>query len=192
MNILSTDLISDCPASICAAFREFRRNAAERGFRYFLEVFGPNIDCGIAQDKIPEFVNDNIVRSLAGVARAHWPEFLKIPYFGPRYLEELVAYDRSLIVGILGGSSGTTHDAFKLLAEAQKYGARVALYGRKIKDAEHPLTFISMLRAIVAGNLTPADGVRAYHGELEKLNIKPRRSLRQDMEFTDTTLSYVR
>ena len=174
------------------AFREFRRKAADRCFSYFLEVFAPNVDCGIAQDKIPEFVNNNIVRALAGVARANWPEFLKIPYFGPRYLEELVTYDRSLIVGILGGSSGTTHDAFKLLAESQKYGARVALYGRKIKDSEHPLTFISMVRAIVAGNLTPAEAVRAYHGELQKLNIKPRRSLKQDMKFTDTTLSYAR
>ena len=31
---------------------------------------------------------------------------------------------RSLVIGILGGSAGTTYDAFKLLAEAKKYGAK--------------------------------------------------------------------
>ena len=182
----------DADMASLTAFREFRRKASECGFRYFLEVFAPNVNCGIAPENIPEFINDSIVRSLAGIARSNWPEFLKIPYFGPRYLEELVSYDRSLVVGILGGSSGTTHDAFKLIADARRHGARVALYGRKIKDAEHQLTFISMLRAIVAGNISPAEAVRAYHGELQKLNIAPRRTLTQDMELTDATLSYSR
>ncbi len=48
-------------------------------------------------------------------------------------MEALARYDSSLIVGILGGSAGTTFDAFHMLWEAKKYGARVALYGRKIK-----------------------------------------------------------
>ena len=39
-------------------------------------------------------------------------------YHGPKAMEELVHYDPHLIVGILGGSAGTTYDAFKLLAEA--------------------------------------------------------------------------
>ena len=75
------------------------------------------------------------------------PLFLKIPYFGPAAMEALAGYDRSLIVGILGGSAGTTFDAFHMLWEAKKYGARVALYGRKINNAEHQLTFVTYLRA---------------------------------------------
>ena len=39
----------------------------------------------------------------------------------------------------LGGGAGTTYDAFKLIAEAQKYGARAALFGRKINNAENQL-----------------------------------------------------
>lgn len=132
------------------AFREFRCEAAEAGFDYFLEVFAPNVeDCGISADDIPTYVNDALVRALAGVGRKNWPKFLKIPYFGPKAMEELANYDNDLIVGILGGGSGTTYDAFKQLTEAKKYGARVALYGRKIKDAEHPLTFVKYLRELV-------------------------------------------
>ena len=48
--------------------------------------------------------------------------FLKIPYFGPEALEQLVSYDSSVVVGILGGSAGTTFDAFQMLWEAKKHG----------------------------------------------------------------------
>ena len=70
------------------------------------------------------------------------PLFLKIVYHGPAAMEALARYDRSLVVGILGGSAGTTFDAFHMLWEAKKYGARVALYGRKINNAEHQLSFV--------------------------------------------------
>ncbi len=60
---------------------------------------------------------------LAGVPPSGRPVFLKMPYFGPRWLEELVAYDPTQVVGVLGGESGTTGDAFRLLAEAQRHGA---------------------------------------------------------------------
>jgi hypothetical protein len=176
-----------------AAFREFREDAAQCGFEYFLEVFAPNIaDCGIAPEAIPAFVNDALTRSLAGVARAHWPKFLKIPFFGPKAMEELAGYDRDLIVGILGGGAGTTYDAFKQLTEAKKYGARVALYGRKIKEAEHPPTMVRYLRALADDALTAEEAVRAYHGDLKKLGIKPKRDLKADLQITATELSYAK
>jgi hypothetical protein len=175
------------------AFRDFRLEAAQCGFEYFLEVFAPNVEnCGIAPDSIPAFVNDSLVRALAGIARAHWPKFLKIPYFGPKAMEELAAYDPELIVGILGGGSGTTYDAFKQLSEAQKYGARVALYGRKIKDAEHPLTMVRYLRAIVDGEISAEEAVKAYHGDLQKIGIPPKRDLDTDSQLTAPELSYAR
>lgn len=70
-------------------------------------------------------------------------------------MEELAQYDPNLVVGILGGSAGTTYDAFKLIHDAQKYGARVALFGRKINNAEHQLAFIEMLRLITDGKISP-------------------------------------
>ena len=94
------------------------------------------------------------------------PLFLKIPYHGPAAMEALARYDRSLVVGILGGSAGTTFDAFHMLWEAKKYGARVALFGRKINNAEHQLTFVKYLRAVADDQIEPAEAVRAYHGDL--------------------------
>ena len=61
-------------------------------------------------------------------------------------MEQLVSYDSQLVVGILGGSSGTTFDAFHQLWEAKKYGACVALYGRMINNSEHQSSFIEHLR----------------------------------------------
>jgi hypothetical protein len=102
----------------------------------------------------------------------------------------LAQYDPNLVVGVLGGSAGTTYDAFKLIHDAQKYGARVALFGRKINQAEHQLAFIEMLRLITDGKLSPEEAVRAYHGVLQGKGIKPHRSLEEDSKFTEQSMSY--
>src|SRR5215510_7264497 len=172
------------------AFKEFREEAELKNFRYFLEVFDPNVSSGIAPEKLGEFINDNIIRALAGVPEAGRPLFLKIVYHGPKAMEELAQYDPNLVVGILGGSAGTTYDAFKLIHDAQKYGARVALFGRKINHAEHQLGFIEMLRLITDGKISPEEAVRAYHGVLQAKGIRPHRELAQDLELTDQSMSY--
>ena len=69
---------------------------------------------------MPQFVNDAIVRCLAGLTEAERPRFLKIAYNGPRALEELASYDPGLVVGVLGGGAGTTRDCFELIHQAQK------------------------------------------------------------------------
>ena len=171
-------------------YKAFREEAERKGFRHFLEVFDPNVNSGIAPEKLGEFINDNIIRTLAAVPESGRPDFLKIVYHGPKAMEELAQYDPKMVVGILGGSAGTTFDAFKLIRDAQKYGARVALYGRKINQAEHQLAFIEMLRLITQGNISPEEAVRAYHGVLQGKNIKPHRSLEDDLKRTDQTMSY--
>ncbi|HEX4351093.1 MAG TPA: hypothetical protein VH251_11930, partial [Verrucomicrobiae bacterium] len=171
-------------------YKSFREEAERKQFRHFLEVFDPNVNSGIAPEKIGEFINDNIIRTLAGVPESGRPAFLKIVYHGPKAMEELAQYDPKMVVGILGGSAGTTYDAFKLIHDAQKYGARVALYGRKINNAEHQLAFIEMLRLITQGKISPEEAVRAYHGVLQAKNIKPNRPLEQDLQATDQAMSY--
>ncbi len=173
-------------------FAAFRQEAEAKQFRYFLEVFNPNVDAGIPIREIGAFLNDHIVRTLAGVPSAGRPLFLKIPYNGPGPLEELVAYDPNLIVGILGGSAGSTFDAFQLIDDAQKHGAWVALFGRKINLSEHPLTFIEFLRRIVDGEIKPADAVHAYHAVLQRLGIRPQRPLNVDLQPTTTYSHYRR
>jgi len=172
------------------AFKSFREEAEVKRFRYFLEVFNPNVPSGVAPEKMGEFINDHILRSLAGVTESGRPVFLKIPYHGPRAMEELVQYDPNMTVGVLGGSAGTTYDAFKLIHDAQKYGARVALYGRKINQAEHQIAFIEMLRLITEGVIGPAEAVHAYHGVLQAKGIKAHRSLDRDMQLTEQAMSY--
>jgi len=171
-------------------YKQFREEAERKGFRHFLEVFDPNAAEKLSADAVPKFINDQIARTLAGVAQAGRPVFLKIVYHGPQAMEELVTYDPHLIVGILGGSAGTTYDAFKMLAEAKKYGARAALYGRKINQAENQLAFIEFLKLIADGVVSPEEAVRAYHGVLQKLGIRPQRSLAEDMELRTNAMSY--
>jgi hypothetical protein len=171
-------------------YRQFRLEAEAKGFHHFLEVFDPNAPAGLDAAEVPHFINDAIARTLAGVAQAGRPLFLKVVYHGPKAMEELVAYDPHLIVGILGGGAGTTYDAFKLIAEAQKYGARVALFGRKINQAECQLAFVEFLRLIVDRVISPEEAVRAYHAVLEKLDIRPHRSLADDMQLQTGVMSY--
>lgn len=172
-------------------FREFRIEAERRRFRYFLEVFNPNLAGAVPGPIEPSFVNDLIARSLAGVTERGRPIFLKIVYNGPRAMEELVHYDPNLIVGVLGGSAGTTYDAFKLLQEAKKYGARAALFGRKINQAEHQLAFIRFLRLIADGQISAEEAVHAYHGVLERLGIPPSRTLEEDMQLQTEVMRYL-
>src|SRR5437016_6365213 len=144
----------------------------------------------VEASKIPEFINDAIVRTVGGVTSKGRPLFLKMVYHGPKYMEELVHYDPHLVVGILGGSAGTTYDAFKLLAEAKKYGGRVALFGRKINNAENQLAFVQFLRLIADGEVGPEEAVRAYHGVLQRLGVKPHRPLKDDMVLQTNVMSY--
>jgi hypothetical protein len=196
-------------------YKQFRLEAEAKGFRHFLEVFDPNAPGeskkgvrnllperseGCFAQKVPDtffapkdlgrFLSDHIVRALAGVTSRGRPVFLKIPYHGPAAMEALAGYDRSLVVGILGGSAGTTLDAFHMLWEAKKHGARVALYGRKINSSEHQLTFVRYLRLVADDEVLPEEAVRAYHADLGRLGIRPQRSLEEDLTRTDTASAY--
>ena len=172
------------------AYKDFRIEAEQKGFRHFLEIFSPNFQGPDTPKNIPTFVNNHIVRTLAGVTEAGRPVFLKIPYYGPEAMEALARYDSRVVVGILGGSAGTTLDAFQMLHDAKKHGARVALYGRKINNAEDQLSFIKYLRLIADGGIAPVEATKAYHGDLQRLGIKPRRTLEQDLERMEMADSY--
>jgi hypothetical protein len=165
------------------AYARFRKEAAAKGFRYFLEFFDPNAPLSRVED-VGAYMNDMIVRTLAGVAGDERPLFLKVAYHGAAAMEELASYDSGLVVGIMGGSSGTTFDAFHQLWEARKHGARAALYGRMINNAEDQRSFIRQLRALADGQTTPDDAVRTYHADLERNGIRPLRTLENDLRAT--------
>lgn len=182
----NNDLESDL--RVLEAFKEFRVDAARNNFKYFLEVFNPNVDAKIDPEVLPFYMNDQIMRCIAGLHSADRPQFLKIVYNGPKALEELCSYDPGVAVGILGGGAGTTRDCFELLHQGEKYGARVALFGRKINLAEDPLAMVTFMRQVADHQIKPAEAVKAYHGSLQKNGIKPIRDLDVDNEITEAVL----
>jgi len=192
LGLYSITFNNDCEVDLPAleAYKSFREEAERKGFRHFLEIFNPNLPGAVPDELLPFFINDVIARTLAGVTSRGRPIFLKIPYPGPRALEELIAYDPHLVVGILGGSSGTTRDAFQLIHDAQQHGARLALFGRKINNADSQLAFIEFLRHIVDGTIGPEEAVRAYHAVLERLGLPPHRPLEIDLQLTTGSQSY--
>jgi len=166
------------------AYRDFRLEAQPQGLRHFLEAFDPNAPGVRRPADAGRFLNTAITRALAGVPADARPLFLKLPYHGARAMEELASYDPHLVPGVLGGSAGTTHDAFHLLEQARRHGARAALFGRKINASEHQLTFVGYLRSIADGDLGAADAVRAYHSDLARMGIRPRLPLSDDLALT--------
>ena len=185
----SNDLKSDL-ASL-NEFHGFLNDISGKNLRYFLEVFNPQIDIGIDQENLPGYVNDCIVRSLAGLTKEDSPLFLKIPFNGPKAMEEICQYNPGhLIVGVLGGGIGTTRDTFELIRQSEKYGARVALFGRKILFAEAPKLIVTMMRGVVQGEMSTEEAVKMYHSQLTKMKISPKLTLEKDLKVTDPVLKH--
>ena len=185
----SNDLESD--VAFLDGFHRFLDDLSGTRLRYFLEVFNPQIDIGISPEDVPDYVNDCIVRGLAGLTAAEMPRFLKIQYNGPRAMEEICRYDPGhLIVGVLGGGAGTTRDTFELVRQSEKYGARVALFGRKILFSEDPEQTLRMMRAVVEREVSTEEAVKAFHAHLAERGITPKRSLEDDLEVTEPTLMH--
>jgi hypothetical protein len=170
------------------AYNEFRAEASKLKFRHFLEFFNPNAPKNLSPEQIPDFVNDNILRCVAGMTKADRPLFLKIPFNGRRAMEDLAGYDTELVVGILGGGGGTTRDCLELIHQAEKSGARVALFGRKIKLAESPLDLLSLFRPVIERDITPEEAVKQYQAILAKKKLRPVRALEDDQKITESVL----
>ena len=156
---------------------------------HFLEVFNPAFPIDTGNAELGAFVNDAIVRCLAGVARPEAPLFLKMQFNGARAMEELAYYDpANLIVGVLGGAAGTTRDTFELVAQTERFGGRVALFGRKIYLAEDAIEIVRLMRAVVEGGIGTIDAVKSYHDTLASKGIAPSQTLEMDLEVTDPVL----
>ena len=170
-------------------YRQFREEATKAKMRHFLEIFNPAMDIGLKPSELGHYINDSIVRCLAGVMRAEQPTFLKMQYNGAAAMEELASYDpQNLVVGILGGARGTTRDTFELISQAERHGARVALFGRKINFAEAPLELVRLMRMVIERLVSPGEAVKIYHGYMIKNKMHPDREIAEDNEITDPVL----
>ncbi len=179
----------DYDLAMLNAYKEFRIEASKYKFKHFLEVFNSPIDLNMNIRQMGDYVNDCIIKAIAGQTKDERPLFLKIAYNGPKAMEELASFDpENLIVGILGGSKGTTRDCFELIKKASQYGAKVALFGRKINLAEDPILLVKIMREVVENNIKPKDAVKLYHSELKKNKLIPDRKLLKDLEITEKVL----
>jgi len=179
----------DFDLAMLNSYRNFRIESLEYKFSHFLEVFNPPIDVGMNNQELGDYVNDCIIKAIAGQTKEERPLFLKIAYNGPKAMEELASYDpENLIVGILGGSKGTTRDCFELIYKASKYGAKVALFGRKINLSEDPISLVQLMRKVVERDTTPEEAVKIYHDQLIKKKLTPDRNLKNDLRITDPIL----
>ena len=158
------------------------------GFRYFLEVFNPNVDSGIAPELLPHYINDCLVRDAGRATTRPSGPVPEDPVQRSAALEELATFDPGLMVGVLGGGAGTARDTFELIYQAEKYGARLALFGRKINLAEDPWRWSRLMRAVADGDMLPEEAVRAYHGALQDAGQKPLRALADDSAITEKVL----
>lgn len=170
-------------------YARFRDEASASGIRHFLEVFNPHFPVETPGSDFASFNNDAITRCLAGVSHLDRPIFLKVVYNGPRATEELASYDpENIIVGILGGAASTTRDTLEMVKQAEQHGARVALFGRRIYFAESSVAIVRAMRRVIEERITSAEATKAYHDELEKMGIRPKIALVDDLELTDPLL----
>jgi hypothetical protein len=77
----------DGDLKVLEAYKAFRLEAEAKAFRHFLDVFHPNVPAkahGIAPEQIPFFVNDHIVRMLAGVTSVPGRFYSRFPIPAPQ------------------------------------------------------------------------------------------------------------
>lgn len=170
-------------------YRQFRLAARQASMQHFLEVFNPAFDIKLKNASLGDYINDMILKTLAGVTQQDAPLFLKMQFNGQQAMADLCAYDpANLVVGILGGSAGTTRDTFELAKQAEQAGARVALFGRKINLSESPVELVRLMRAVIENELTAEQAVVAYHDKLNETGIDALRPLAADSQITEAVL----
>jgi hypothetical protein len=173
------------------AFKEFREEAERKNFRYFPRSFRSEQSIPASPRKWWTAYQRSHHPQPCGRDRARATAFLKDRLSRP-------ASDgrtRRLRFESYRRHSGRRrrHDLRRLQAHrgGQKHGARVALFGRKINQSEHPLAFIEMLRRIVEHEITAEEAVRAYHGVLQSVGIPPLRALDEDSKLTSASRAMV-
>ncbi|MEC8263716.1 MAG: hypothetical protein VX017_10480, partial [Pseudomonadota bacterium] len=77
---------------------------------------------------------------------------------------------------------------FELVAQTERFGGRVALFGRKIYFAEDAIEIVRLMRAVVEGGIGTINAVKSYHDTLKSQGIVPLRTITEDLEVTDPVL----
>ncbi len=172
--------------SMIEAYADFCRKARKLGLKHILEIFNPGLGpvSWLNAATKGEFINDSIVRLVASQECDYGPILLKIPFNTRESMAELTSFDTDLNVGIMGGSSGTSMDAFELANQAAECGARAAFFGRRIKNAVLPLEMSRLIREVGRGTMSPKLAVDEYHDEVGERPLPGGLTKEQDSEIT--------
>lgn len=171
------------------AYSEFRDFSTKVGIRHFLQVSDPAFPVATGEAPYADYRNDILIRSLAGIARRERPIFIETEYHGPAAMEELAAWHPSrLVVGITGCPAGTTRDCLERLAQAERYGARLAGFSRESFACEDPVLMLTAMRRVVREGMDSFEAVRAYHADLASAGLTANRPLQDDVELTSSLL----
>ena len=141
------------------AFRDFRADAEANGFSYFLEVFNPNVERGLNARR--RCLSSSTTRSSAASPASPRPSgrtSSRSPITGREPWKSWRPSIRIWWSACWAAARAPTRDCFELIHQAEKYGARVALFGRKINLAELPLDIVRLMRAVADGALDSARG----------------------------------
>lgn len=164
------------------AYDRFRLDVGVVRGGHLLELYPASGRDGGPPQRVDDVLDDRLLHSLLESPPWARPTLLQVPYYGPRLMERLAGCLPGIAVGVLGGAPGTTFDAFQLLAEAGRNGARAALFGRRIGAAEHQAAFVRLMDVVARREASPAEAVHAYHGVLQGLGIRPLRELGEDLQ----------
>ncbi|MCR8550335.1 hypothetical protein M4578_21140 [Salipiger sp. P9] len=171
------------------AYSDFRDLATAVGIRHFLQVSDPQFPIATGEADYAAYRNDILIRSLAGIARRERPIFIETEYLGPAAMEELAGWHPGrLVIGITGCPTGTTRDCLERLAQAEKYGARLAGFSRESFACEDPVLMLTAMRRVIREGMGSFEAVRAYHGDLQRSGQVPNRPLQEDAELTSPLL----
>jgi len=155
------------------AYARFREEALRRGASATSSRSSiPMRRQGWRRRRLPSFVNDSVVRALAGVTSA---ERAALPQDRLQRGSRLGGVGRARPLAYRRhprGGGRTTRDTFELLSQAMRHGARVALFGRKINLAESPLEMLGFMWRVVRGEVGAAEAVRGYHAALGKKGLR--------------------
>lgn len=172
-----------------AAYSEFRDISRQVAIRHFLQVTDPPFPIDTGEADYAAYRNDIVTRSLAGIPRRERPLFIEVDYHGPAAMEELAGWHPSqLVFGVTGCTGGTTRDCLERLAQAEKYGARVASFSREGFPCEDPVLMLAAMRRVVREGMPSFEAVKVYHDDLRAAELRPNRALQDDVELTSPLL----
>ena len=134
-----TGYANDADVASLEAFAEFRADCAANDFKYFLEVFNPNAPQGLSPEDMPAFVNDSIVRCLAGLTKAERADNIQGAFRVPDAGKMEVSGRRLVLVDDVLTSGATANACARALLRAGAAQVDILVFARVVEAVRAPI-----------------------------------------------------